>query len=132
MRVLKFISAIFFFTVLFSCKTTTGSSIITGETRPAISPTDVKIYLDPPSEYETIGLVEASGDVEFSRQAAQDKGIDELKSQAAKIGANGVLLISTGSSSGETMLLYAGGGILFPVQGEKLTAQGRAIYVIQE
>ena len=132
MRVLKIISAIFFFTVLFSCKTTTGSSIVTGKARSAISPTDVRIYLDPPSQYETIGLVEASGDIESSRQVAQDKVIDELKLQAAKIGANGVLLIGTGNSLGETIMIHAGGGILFPVQGEKITAQGRAIYIIQE
>jgi len=77
--------------VLTGCAT--GSVIITGKERPAITPSEVKIYIDPPSQYETIGLVEASSDVELSRQAAQDRVIKKLKLQAAKIGANGVLLV---------------------------------------
>ena len=107
MRVVKIITALFFLTVLFGCAT--GSSIVTGKVRPAISPSAVKIYLDPPSQYETIGIVEASSDVEFSTQAAQDRVINELKSQAAKIGANGVLLMNTGDKSGEMVGFYSGG-----------------------
>ena len=34
----------------------TGSSIVTGSIRPAIDPNDVKLYLKPPLEYETIGI----------------------------------------------------------------------------
>ncbi len=117
MRISKIIIALSFLTVLFGCAT--GSSIVTGKVRPAISPSEVKIYLDPPSQYETIGLVEASSDVEFSTQAAQDRAINELKAQAAKIGANGVLLLNTGDISGEA--------------GTKTkTVNGKAIFVIQE
>ena len=69
----------------------TGSTIITGEARPAIDPSMVRIFFDPPLQFETIGLIEASSDVEFSRQAAQDRVINELRNRAARIGANGVL-----------------------------------------
>lgn len=69
--------------------------------RPAIDPTEVKIYLNPPSQYETIGRVEASAYVSvwpFSQQAAQNRIIEKLKKQAAKVGANGVVLLDTENS----------------------------------
>jgi hypothetical protein len=129
MRIFKIIIALFFLTVLFGCAT--GSSIVTGKVRPAISPSEVKIYLDPPSQYETIGIVEASSDVEFSTQAAQDRVINELKAQAAKIGANGVLLLNTGDKSGEMVWFYSG-GVFYGGTSETKTAKGKAIFVIQE
>ena len=46
MRVSEIITALFLLAVLFGCAT--GSSIVTGKARPAISPSEVKIYLDPP------------------------------------------------------------------------------------
>ena len=101
---------------------------MTGEARPPIDPNEVRIYLDPPSEYETIGLVEASSDVELSSQAALDRAINELKKQAAKIGANGVLLFSaTSESSGMTG--YSSEGAFYAVDSEKKVAKGKAILV---
>jgi uncharacterized protein YbjQ (UPF0145 family) len=115
--------------VLLSCAT--GSAIITGNVRPAADPAEVKIYLEPPSQYETIGIVEASSDVEFSLQAAQDRVISELKNQAAKIGANGVLLINVGNQSGGTVGFYSG-GVFYASSSETKTAHGQAIYVTQK
>jgi len=129
MRILKIIIALSFLTVMFGCAT--GSSIVTGKARPAISPSEVKIYLDPPSQYETIGIVEASSDVEFSTQAAQDRVINELKSQASKIGANGVLLMNIGDKSGEMVGFYSG-GIFYADASETKTAKGKAIFVVKE
>lgn len=129
MRFIRIMILLLSFAVLFNCST--GSSIVTGKVRPAITPNEVKIYLDAPSKYETIGLVESSSDVEFSTQAAQDRVINELKSQAAKIGANGVLLINTGNKSGEMVGFYSG-GIFYAGANEKKTAQAKAIYVVQE
>ena len=123
------IVALCFLVALFGCAT--GSSIVTGEVRPAISSSEVKIYLDPPSKYETIGVVEASSEVEFSSQAAQDRVINELKAQAAKIGANGVLLLNTGNKSGDMVGFYSG-GVFYAGASETKTATGKAIFVIQE
>ena len=128
-RTFKTVIVIFFCAVLSGCAV--GSSIITGNVRPAISESEVKIYIDAPTQYETIGIVEASSDVEFSRQAAQDRVINQLKLRAAKMGANGVFLTNTGSqSSGATG--FVSNGIFFSSTSNKITAQGRAIYVIQE
>ena len=139
MRVVRIIIAILFVAFLFGCATN-GSSIVTGELRPEISPSEVKIYLDPPSQYETIGIVEASREVDFSRQKTQDKVIEDLKTLAAKMGANGVLLTATGSqSAGSTGGIVVGtsfGNVALGVgsgsTSERLVGQGRAIYVTEE
>jgi hypothetical protein len=109
----------------------TGSVVVTGEARRAIDPSQVKIYLDPPSEYETIGFVEASSDVEFSSQAALDRAINELREQAATIGANGVLLLNATSQSSGSVGYYSG-GVFYAVDTEKKVATGKAILVADE
>ena len=129
-QVFNSIAVVFLLTVLFGCAT--GSSIITGTKRPAINPSEVKIYLDAPSQYENIGIIEVSIEVLFSRQAAQDKAMDELKSRAAKVGANGILLTNTGSQSVGTVGYYSNGIFYGGNSSDKIIAQGRAIYVIQE
>jgi len=126
----KIITVAFFSVFLFGC-TTTGSSIVTGNTRPAVRPADVKIYIDPPSQYETVGLIEASSSVEFSRQAAQDRVINKLKLQAAKMGANGVFLCDIKSQS-DGMIGFYSGNMFYAGTIDKITSQGRAIYVILE
>ena len=118
---------IFFTIVLCSCITTKTSIIMTGTARAAINPNEVKIYADPPAKYETIGLIEASREIGSSRQATQDIVISELKSQAAKMGANGVILGGTGSQSNGGVVV---GSVI--VASEVIATQGRAIYVIQE
>jgi hypothetical protein len=130
-RFLEAITVIFFFIVLLGCAS--GSSIIAGNVRPAISSNEVQIYVEPPAQYETIGIVEATGNVGFSRQSTQNKVIGQLKSRAAKMGANGVLLIltNTGSQSSGTTGFYSN-GIFYGGASDKIIAQGRAIYIIQE
>lgn len=128
-RVFNTITVFLALVLLFGCAT--GSSIITGTKRPAINPSEVTIYLDPPAEYESIGIIEVSSEVGFSRQKAQDRAMEALKSRAAKVGANGVLLTNTGSQSVGTAGYYSN-GIYYGVSTDKILAQGRAIYVIQE
>lgn len=128
-RVFNTITVFLALVLLFGCAT--GSSIITGTKRPAINPSEVTIYLDPPAEYETIGIIEVSSEVGFSRQKAQDRAMEALKSRAAKVGANGVLLTNTGSQSVGTAGYYSN-GIYYGGSTDKILAQGRAIYVIQE
>jgi len=129
MRISKIIILVILLQIMVSCAT--GSTIIIGEARPAIDPSVVRIYLESPSKYEVIGLIEASSDVEFSRQAAQDRVINELRNRAARIGANGILLIGTGSQAGDAVG-FVSGGILFASTGTRITGHGRAIFVIQE
>lgn len=90
----------------------------------------MEIYLEAPAKYETIGLVEASSDIELSAQAAQDRVVAELKSQAAQVGANGILLITAGSQTGSTTG-YISNGVLITSTSKTKTAQAKAIYVIK-
>jgi hypothetical protein len=87
---LKTLAAIAMVLFLVSCAS--GSVIVTGEKRAPIEPSQVKLYLDPPAHYETIGLVEAASASGWSEQDSQNYAVEELKKQAAQIGANGVLL----------------------------------------
>ena len=68
---------------------------LVGHARPAISPGQVHIYLHPPeSKYEQIANLTASsgGSFAFTAAAKTDKVIERLKREAAKLGANGLLL----------------------------------------
>jgi hypothetical protein len=107
--------------------------IITGNVRPPINITEIKLYVDPPLQYEIIGVVEASSAIGFSAhsaQEAQDRAVNELKKQAAKIGANGIILIGIGNKNA-TAPVIIGGNVVYATQRKK-TVEGQAIYVIKE
>jgi hypothetical protein len=79
--------------ILIGCGT--SQAVLVGPARPAISPDQVQIYLQPPeSKYLEIANLTASSSGSFAITPAAkiDKVIDRLKMQAAKVGANGVLL----------------------------------------
>jgi hypothetical protein len=79
--------------VLTAC--TTSSHVLLGETRPAGSPSDVTIYLEPVRRpYAKIALVDASSSHSWVWSAAgkADVVLARLKVEAAKLGANGILL----------------------------------------
>jgi hypothetical protein len=84
------LSAIAFLTV--ACAP--SSHILIGAPRPAISPTDVKVYTAPPPQAQQIALLDAHSDSVFGQggQKAIDKLIERLKTQAAQLGANGIVL----------------------------------------
>jgi len=105
-----------------------GSYILTGQQRQPIQPTGVKLYTSPPSNYEVIAIVNASSDAGWTEQGSQDYAVEELKKQAAKLGANGVLLMATGETSSTTVGSY-GNGMLFAIPVTAKTISGKAIYV---
>jgi hypothetical protein len=120
----------------------TDSVIVTGSPRPAISPADVKIYSQAPPVFQEIAILNASKSVAFSTggQKTVDKVIEGLKEQAAKVGANGIVL--EGFSDRQTGALGGGTGstsyssnsaVGVGVGGSlgiyKKTGHGRAIYV---
>jgi type IV pilus biogenesis protein CpaD/CtpE len=100
--------------VLAACAS--GSAIVTGTTRSPIGPSQVRLYVEPPVKFDVIGLVSASSDAGLTEQGSVNYAVEELKRRAAKLGANGVLLRSTGTD------VDAFGD---PVK----TVQGQAIYV---
>ena len=112
---------------------TDGSALVTGTQRPPIDPSQVKIYRSPPNaEFEHVGIVKAQAEEVISQQDAMDRAVQELKKQAAKIGANGVILGGLGekyeSYSGFTPY-PSGGGYFYSGTTEYQTLQGDAIYI---
>lgn len=75
------------------CTIMDGNSIITGNTRSSISPEMVRLYRTAPEKFEEIAIVTASAGHDFKQSSTlQNSAIQRLKEEAAKLGANGVLL----------------------------------------
>ncbi|MEX2148808.1 MAG: hypothetical protein WD793_01215 [Steroidobacteraceae bacterium] len=89
-----------------------SSHILTGTKRPALDPSQVKLYSQPPSKFEEVAIIEASSRSSWAitDQGKVDVVIERLKEQAAQLGANGVLLQMTGSESvGGVVTGFSGG-----------------------
>ena len=114
--------------VLMIAACASGSAIVTGSTRTPLAPAQVKLYVEPPSDYEIIGIVSASSDAGWTEQGSVDYAIAELKKQAAKLGANGVLIVSSGKTT-STVLVGQGTGHVYGVPVAAKTVEGRAIFV---
>lgn len=69
-----------------------GNALITGHVKPPVSIDQVRLYVTPPANYQVIGLVEASGQGVFTEKQDYSLAVTELKRQAAKVGANGVII----------------------------------------
>jgi hypothetical protein len=100
-----------------------------GKARPAVDVSDVAIYIDPPSKYETVGVIEACCIYPRTGQKTQDIIINDVKSKAAKIGANGILLIK---DTGKKEVISVEGGGVSPYFDGPGTVEWMAIHVISE
>ena len=88
-----------------------SSHVLVGKARPPISPEQVKIYTHvPDTSFEEIAVLDASSKSAFGTggQKTVDKVIERLKVEAAKLGANGVIL--EGFSDSETGSIGTGVG----------------------
>ena len=101
-----------------------GNALVTGTQRPATNPESVVIYTEAPEKYEVIGIVTASSDATGSAQTDLNYAVAELKKQAAKIGANGILLQDVSSSNSGGVFIS---GVF--VSETKQNVSGKAIYV---
>ena len=121
------------------------SHVLVGTPRAPTTPDQVKIYTHPPAEFEQIALLDASsqGSWTWSNQAQTEKAIERLKQEAAKLGANGILLqgvekIQTGSvgggvgSSSYSPSSASGGTVGGGFGLTNQEAKGVAIYVTKE
>lgn len=92
------------FMLIAAIATLTGcasSHVMIGQARPPITPDQVKIYWHPPAQYDEIALLDTSSrnSLSFTAQGKTDAVIDRLKEEAARLGANGVLLQGVGDQS---------------------------------
>ena len=119
------------------------SHVMIGKARPPISPDEVQVYSQPPTvPYEEIARLQtsSSGSFSFTAQGKTDAVIQRLKTEAAKLGANGVLLEGIGDQpsgsvgTGGGTESYSsrssvGGGVGISVGMNKKVGGGVAIYV---
>jgi hypothetical protein len=126
--------------LLAACAT---SAMVTGRVRPPIDPAQVRIYqVPPPGGFEEIAQLETqSGAFTYGEQNKLNSVLANLRKEAAKLGANGVLLVGTengyggggtsvggsGGSVGSHGYGGVGGGV--DITPKKKYAHGIAIYV---
>ena len=82
-----------------------------GRTRPPLVPEQVQLYLEPPKrQYEQIAIIKTSSkrSFAFTSQGKAEVVVKRLKLQAAKLGANGVLLKQITDESEESVAAGAG------------------------
>lgn len=123
-----------------------SSSRLVAPARPAIDPAEVRIYRTPPRHYQEIAVLDATSGAKFyhGTRHGEAEALQRLKEEAAKVGANGVLVTLLGDrSSGTLGVGVAGGGVSsgrgnFVAGGGSVSggapivqnaAQGIAIYV---
>ncbi len=82
---------------------------ITGEKRPAIPVAEVKIYERAPDAAEQIAVIETTPQTAWTEPAHRVAALEEMKTIAASLGANGVLLEGYGSGMGAMASSYSGG-----------------------
>ena len=123
-----------------------SSHVLTGTARPEIDPSQVKIYSHPPANFEEVALLTASSESSWAwtEQGKTNAVMEGLKKEAAKLGANGVLLqslrtegggsgvgISSGQSYGSGGYAY-GTGTTYFVSDSHRSGQAVAIFVSEE
>lgn len=124
------------------CAVTNETSLIVGKIRTPITADQVKLYTKPPAKYEEIAIVSADAAHAFmSKQDLMNTSIANLKQEAAKVGANGILLDGVGDfyvgSSGIAVIPSAQRGAPVITTGAMNAqtgkkASGMAIFVIEE
>jgi hypothetical protein len=110
-----------------------GTTLVTGVKRDATNFEQVKIYHSAPASYEVIGVVKASAMIGFTDQQNLDMAVEEIKKQAAKVGANGIILDKMGKEStgsfGNFFSNGYGGGFFVGGEDSNQSISGAAIYV---
>ena len=100
--------------LLASCSSAPPSShVLTGTTRPAIDPAKVKVYASAPANAEQVAVIEASSrhSGASTDQEQMDAVIALMKAEAAKLGANGIVLQRTDTERGGGVRTGVGVGV---------------------
>ena len=118
------------------------SRVMLGQAYPPTTPDQVHIYYQPPARYREIALLETqSGSFTYGEQNKMNSVLTKLRTEAARLGANGVLFQGSangyggsgvgvgvgGSSFGRHS--HFGGGVGVDISPSQKHARGVAIYV---
>ncbi|HEY5851570.1 MAG TPA: hypothetical protein VIT62_12500 [Lysobacter sp.] len=116
--------------LLAGCQST--SQLVTGTPRPPIDPAQVRVYFTPPPNgFEEIARLEtASGGFTYGEQNKLNDVINNLRIEAAKLGANGVLFVgSENSYGGSSIGVGAGGGSYGGYHGGNFSSGGVGVSI---
>jgi len=124
------VKLIFFLFVVFALVgCATSSSVVTGTKRPALDPSQVRVYHTAPANYEEVALLSADSGG-WTSQGEMQMAVDALKKEAAKNGANGVLMVSQAAvGSGVTGTYNAYTNSISAQQSTYTNMRAVAIYV---
>lgn len=120
-----------------------SSHVLTGNPRPPIDPSQVRIYYGPPpGGYEEIARLDvSSGALTYGEQNKTNSVLAKLRREAARLGANGVLFQGTADGHGGNNVSVGGGvgrgggrsfssvGVGVDISPTQKYANGIAIYV---
>lgn len=92
MRAIRLMIGIWCMSALLACAT--SSEVLTGTPRSPISPAEVRVYTQAPQRFEEIAFLGATRESVSTAGAerAIAKMIESMRVQAARLGANGLLL----------------------------------------
>jgi hypothetical protein len=78
--------------------------VLVGHPRTPISPDEVRVYWQPPPVFEEVAAVDSSSGASLSSgRAKADRAIEALRRQAAKLGANGLVVQDVEDDEGGTV-----------------------------
>ncbi len=125
--------------LLFSLAACAGTSrVMLSDPRPPVDPASVRLYSAVPPGAIQIAQLESKSAVGFGTQGQTDAVVRRLKNEAAKLGANGVVLIGVGAGArspgglsvgGGSYGGHVGGGIGIGIPTQQKEGAGVAIYV---
>lgn len=118
------------------------STVMLGPAYPPIAAEQVRIYYQPPPRYREVALLETqSGSFTYGEQNKMNSVLNNLRTQAAKLGANGVLFQGTENGYGGSGVgvgvgsdsygshSHVGVGVGVDLSPTQKYARGTAIYV---
>jgi hypothetical protein len=106
-----------------------GSALVTGQARPAIEDyTTITILTEMPDGAEQIAIVQASSNSGWTQQGKLDHAVEELRQQAAKIGANAVVVTGRDTSTQVTGVPVYGGGTVVTSSKTEIV-EGVAVWI---
>jgi hypothetical protein len=106
--------------------------LMVGAAHPRVAPETVKVYATAPAHYEVIAIVNAHSNSGWSDQGKLDNALDELKSQAAKLGANGLLIAGQGQTSNGAVAVPIGNGMYAAAANGQQQVSAQAIFVTDQ
>lgn len=137
---MKYLTSLAMISLVLGCAgcVSTFDNVVVGKTRDPISPDSVRVYYAPPAKYEVVSNLDITTVNPWATtdDAMRERVLSRLKSAAAKLGANGLLLSggdktlqSTASSAAQRSVNNTENFFAEPVKTVK--TMGQAIWVKQ-